>query len=252
MFTVRGLLDTAVAYDGFYIPGVALGLPTTQAAFGYESDLNGCSGFDSVVTPVPGMDLNGTEGTMTVQTTTGCNATVKLLTLNTAGHQTLNNAPEVFPRGAANTTLDITSMLWDFCGSFVSADEPDLGEAIIIEATAAPIVPSTVAPVTPAPVSPAPVTPAPVTPAPVTPAPVTPAPVTPAPLTPAPVTPPPATAVPITQAPVTPAPVEAPSAAPSLSQGGSGGKGGMGMSKSMGMMNRALREEGVENGRRGR
>lgn len=46
-------------------------------------------------------------------------------------------------------TLDITSILWDFCGSFASAEELDLGDVGII--VPAPVMP-TMAPINAAPV----------------------------------------------------------------------------------------------------
>jgi hypothetical protein len=120
--TVRAT-DNQVRYDGLYIEGVGLAVPSAQAGFQNTSALNGCDGSDTAVRSVPPMNLGSTEASMTM-TATGCNATVQLVTFNTAGHQTLKNATEIFPFGAANTTVDVTSMLWNFCSRFQKAEQP--------------------------------------------------------------------------------------------------------------------------------
>jgi hypothetical protein len=123
--TVRGRLDNQVQYAGLFIEGIGLGIPDAQAAFEHTSTLNGCTGIKSSSVLVPEMDLGSTLGSMVTQTSEGCNATVQIVTFNTAGHQTLKNATEIFPPGAANTTLDITSMLWDFCSQFEKSEIAD-------------------------------------------------------------------------------------------------------------------------------
>mmetsp|Transcript_28350 Transcript_28350/g.46922 ORF Transcript_28350/g.46922 Transcript_28350/m.46922 type:complete len:124 (+) Transcript_28350:2-373(+) len=84
---------------------------------------------------------------MTVQQATNCAAPVELVTLNTAGHQVLNNATECCPTTVATTTLDVTSMMWNFLQQFKSAESPELERADISIEDAPPPSPAVMTPI---------------------------------------------------------------------------------------------------------
>ena len=131
MWIVHGKRDGTVAYNGsfpandpsgpYYVPGAI----QVNDILG---QVNGCVGNVS-----ESMVLNDDGTTLRRQTNCTNNATVELLSLETAGHTPFLGVP-VFDQGqtpdsnlgAEVTTVDTTEMAWQFCSSYVSETEPVL------------------------------------------------------------------------------------------------------------------------------
>ncbi|CAB9522621.1 Esterase PHB depolymerase [Seminavis robusta] len=118
--SIRGQLDDIVAYDGLLIEDELFGefliFPSADACFEEYLQANGCQGpeeADSTTVDVPEMDLPNVTATMEHRKGQGCAADTELVILNTAGHAIVNNGIEANAQ-AANTTVDITSLMWDF------------------------------------------------------------------------------------------------------------------------------------------
>lgn len=131
--SIRGELDTEVPYAGSYDANCEWCwiFPAAEASFQEALTANGCG--DEVTPPtvvlVPQMDSDVLLGQMEHRKGQGCVAETELVTLNTAGHGIVNNAITDEVGGAQTTTVDITSLHWDFLSRFQSAQEPfDLGD----------------------------------------------------------------------------------------------------------------------------
>jgi hypothetical protein len=115
-------------YEGFFQPNYGLVFPDAQASFQSMADLNGCSDIQRGEEEISDMAIMGKNGVLRTDRALKCfeDATVELVTISTAGHNLYPTMEEHHPFFAAQTTLDTTSMAWDFCKMHSLSDQPVL------------------------------------------------------------------------------------------------------------------------------
>lgn len=142
ILNVVGKEDSIMPYEGFYEPNYGLMYPDVQDSFETLSDLNGCSSRAQQETMVPDMTVvGGHKGKVVTDRAFDCwnDATVEFITLTTAGHSLYPTMTEErFPHFAARTTVDTTSMAWNFCKVHSLPEEPILSMAPTVAPTPSP------------------------------------------------------------------------------------------------------------------
>lgn len=144
ILNIVGKEDSIMPYEGFYQPKYGLVYPDVQDSFEALSDLNGCSSRAQQEKAVPDMTvIGGHEGKVVTDRSFDCwnDATVEFITLTTAGHSLYPTMTEErFPHFAARTTVDTTSMAWNFCKVHSLPEEPILSMAPTVAPTPSPTV----------------------------------------------------------------------------------------------------------------
>ena len=123
IWMVSGRQDTVIAYEGYAVetPFGMAGLWSVDDTTEYLQAMNGCTSD----TTVPFTDETTGEVAGSVRTGSGCanDATVEILTLDESGHLIF---PYVFDPsyGGSPTTVDTTSMAWEFCSAQAKTAPP--------------------------------------------------------------------------------------------------------------------------------
>jgi len=114
--------------------------PTPPAVYSSYADKNGCDAIETV-TPV---SVEGAE-VGSVKTRSNCDngADVTVVALTESGHYPYKGFDEL-TEGASSTTLDTTTMAWEFCSRFTKSEVPDLSGANVEYLTYSPTVAPTI------------------------------------------------------------------------------------------------------------
>lgn len=128
IWNIVGEEDDLMPYEGFFQPNYGLVFPDAQASFQSMADSNGCSDVQRSEEEISDMTIMGKKGVIHTDRALKCfeDATVEFVTISTAGHNLYPTMEEHHPFFAARTTVDTTSMAWDFCKSHSLSEQPVL------------------------------------------------------------------------------------------------------------------------------